>query len=175
MHKKGAVEMSMQTIIVVVIGVTLLTLGLRFVYTTFSGIGEQQKGISDMTDKQLKELFGQSEDPLSLPKDNIEMSQGEKQVLDLYVKNPGSGTSLFKVTIPALNAEDMPTGASDPTKWLVWTKSGRTLTSGKGFVDKLQINVPKNAITGSYRFGLNLECGDTEICPFSTILSLEVK
>ncbi|MBU4241939.1 MAG: hypothetical protein KKF52_01780, partial [Nanoarchaeota archaeon] len=75
--KKGAIEMSMQTIIIVVIGVTLLTLGLRFVYTTFTGITEQQEGITELTNTQINELFGQSGELIYLTKDNVGVQQGD--------------------------------------------------------------------------------------------------
>ena len=42
-NKRGAMELSMTTIIVVIIGITLLTLGIRWVYNIFGDI-EKQRG-----------------------------------------------------------------------------------------------------------------------------------
>lgn len=48
LNKKGAIEMSMSTIIVIVIGVTLLILGLAFVRGIFDRVGGlQQKAFDD--------------------------------------------------------------------------------------------------------------------------------
>ena len=60
-NKKGAIEMSMTTIIVIVIGVTLLILGLIFVRGIFERIG----GLSD-------QLFAQAD---NIIRDNMDASQ----------------------------------------------------------------------------------------------------
>ena len=40
-QKRGAIELSITTIVVVVIGITLLTLGLRWITTTMDDIGQK--------------------------------------------------------------------------------------------------------------------------------------
>ena len=56
--KKGAIELSMTTIIVIVMGVTLLILGITFVRTIFGKIS----GISEETFKKAETMLGQLED-----------------------------------------------------------------------------------------------------------------
>ena len=53
-NKKGALELSMNTIVIIVIGVTILTLGLRWVYTLFGGITERSQEIDEQLKKQIE-------------------------------------------------------------------------------------------------------------------------
>ncbi len=177
LSKKGAIEMSMQTIIIIVIGVTLLTLGLRFVYTTFSDIGGQQEKVSDLTEKQLLDLFGESEEVIYLPRDQISVEQGETENLDVIIKNSGSKDGIkFAYEVNAVDAPgDME--LSSVSDWFVWNQIGKTLNSGKGYQEKLLIRVPQNARLGTYLISLEMTtCGDPEICdPFpESQLILEV-
>ena len=55
--KKGAIELSMTTIIVVVIGITMLTLGLAWIKDTFSNIDELGQGAFDAADALLQDTM----------------------------------------------------------------------------------------------------------------------
>lgn len=165
--KKGAIEMSMQTIIIVVIGVTLLTLGLRFVYTTFSGISSQQQGITELTNTQINELFGQSEEPIYLTKDSITIEQGETETVDVNVRNNDYDDGVFKYEVLVSDPGQM--SAEQVQSWFSWSKNGRNLANGKGYSDKLIIRVPNNARTGSYLVDLNLNCPTEPSCAFTQL------
>ena len=70
MNKKGAIELSMTTIIVVVIGVTLLSLGLFWV----RGMFENLEGISgDAFDhaRDAIDQIGQANEPLTISPSQI--------------------------------------------------------------------------------------------------------
>src|SRR3989344_9488083 len=87
MNKKGAIELSMTTIIVVVIGVTLLILGLVFVRGIFTGL----KDVSDSTLGKAKTLLGEGlEDVnkfLSLSPEAITIEQGKDDAIKVIVFN----------------------------------------------------------------------------------------
>ncbi|MBT4630627.1 hypothetical protein HOC06_00165, partial [Candidatus Woesearchaeota archaeon] len=55
-NKKGAIEMSMTTIIVVVIGITLLSLGLVWVKTIFDNLQGTTVDAFDQVDAAIGEL-----------------------------------------------------------------------------------------------------------------------
>ena len=63
-NKKAALEMSVGTIVVIVLAVTLLVLGVIFVNRIFSSAS----GIIDLTDQQLRDevqkLFSEENDPI---------------------------------------------------------------------------------------------------------------
>lgn len=168
LRKKGAIEMSMQTIIVVVIGITLLTLGLRFVYTTFSGITQQQKSVDEATKKQLRELFGESEDPVALVTNSISIKQGESEDFAIGFRNIGTTEGNFKYKIVIESAP----GDLKSVDWMPDGGDLGTLEVGGDADELLSLDVPDNAVPGSYRFKIQLQCtadgcGDGKRFPFT--------
>ena len=87
LNKKGAIELSMTTIIVIVIGVTLLILGLVFVRGVFGGL----KDISDSTLGKAKSLLGEGlEDVnkfLTLSPESIVIAQGKDDAVKVIIFN----------------------------------------------------------------------------------------
>ena len=100
-NKKGALELSINTIIIIVIGVTLLTLGLLFVRGIF---GKMDK-ISENTFNNANDLLGGLENVKSLltvSPTQIEIEQGKDDVAKVIIANFNTdGTDLnvgIKVT-----------------------------------------------------------------------------
>ncbi len=174
MQKKGAIEMSMTTIIIVVIGVTLLVLGIRFVVNTMSGISGQQEKIQEMTEGKLAEMFGESEKAISLPQAKLEVDQGDTGSVRVYMRNPSSDTVNLKYKV---KLDSSPSGMDKAIDWITWTKEGRRTASGKGYQDTLSIDVPNAAKVGNYRFTLELDCAgisNDDLCVDGESIAFEV-
>lgn len=92
MKKRGALELSVSTIVIVVIGVTLLTLGLLFVTSIFTDIGGQQKQLTAFSDEKIREIFEGSEDYINIPATRIKIKIGETETIDILIKNVGDST-----------------------------------------------------------------------------------
>ena len=60
--KRGAIELSMTTIIVVVIGVTLLTLGLTFVKNIMGGAEGISEEAFTEADRMIRDMMGSDEE-----------------------------------------------------------------------------------------------------------------
>ncbi len=105
--KKGALELSINTIVVIVIGVTLLTLGLIFVKNIFSKVTSLSDNVFDNAQSSIKDIShtGKFNSPTS-----ISIEQSKKKTFNMYVSHDGSGGSgqkTFKLTlIPNGNFEN---------------------------------------------------------------------
>lgn len=164
MNKKGAIEMSMTTIIVVILGITLLSLGLMFVRNIFSDIGGSSAKMADLADKQMMEMFGESEDPISLPRDQVDIAQGDEDVLDIGLRNTGEDQAKFSIkTIEVVSKPNAFKG--DALAWLSWDKTENTILSGKAKTGKILVGVPTNANLGTYQFKITLSCTAADVCP----------
>src|SRR3989344_788859 len=86
-EKKGAIELSMTTIVVVVIGITILTLGLRWIYNIFGGLESQRQKLIEATEEQIRETFGKSNDPFNLLTSAVSVKQGSFYDLGAGIKN----------------------------------------------------------------------------------------
>ena len=83
--KKGAMELSINTIVVVVIGITLLVLGLVFVREIFTKLGDLSGGAFQKAEQELKQI--QSGDTkINFPA-TIEIKKGKASTQDLLICN----------------------------------------------------------------------------------------
>ncbi len=170
LHKKGAIEMSMQTIIVVVIGVTLLTLGLKFVYDTFTNIGGQQDQVSKATESKISELFGESDNAISLPQDNMDLKQGKKSTLKAYIRNiePGTVNAALEIIVDKANIPESAT-VDSVKKWFTYNGAATKLDEGELREANVAISIPKTAKLGTYLVTFNVKCSEEGgVCGAST-------
>ncbi|SRR3989344_2284905 len=160
-NKRGALELSVNTIVVIVIGVTLLTLGLNYVYSIFKDIEGQRKSINEALSSQIRETFGDSDDAVNLLTASISVKQKEYDDLGIGIRNTvedGKGHSfsyniIFESTPPGITPEDA-------LKFLDWTKSPITLRSGELLADNIGIDPSSNVPIGNYRARIVLTCPD---------------
>lgn len=92
MDKKGAVELSMTTIIIIVIGITILSLGLVWIRSVFSDVGELTSGAFEQGETQIAEIFGGSNQPVALSPAETTLAQGDTATASLAINNLGSST-----------------------------------------------------------------------------------
>lgn len=156
--KRGAIELSMNTIIIVVIGITILVLGLRWIYGIFGGLEEQQQQLERLTNEKIIELFGESDDAINLPTSFIKVSQGKKHNLRVIMRNIWGETHNFKYI---MEADSIPKSiqSSVVMQNINWYKKDIKLNSGAGFQDYISIDT-KNFPLGVYRFRAKITCLD---------------
>ncbi|MFH1376384.1 MAG: hypothetical protein ABIH25_01995 [Candidatus Woesearchaeota archaeon] len=95
-NKSGAIELSVTTIIVVVIGITLLTLGLVWVQNIFKDLGEVSDN-SFARAKQLIEGIEKIDKPLSIIPSPIEVEQNGEEVAIVVIANFEQETKVVTV------------------------------------------------------------------------------
>ncbi|MEK6812734.1 MAG: hypothetical protein AABX86_01310 [Nanoarchaeota archaeon] len=171
MEKRGALDLSMNTIVVIVIGITILTLGLRWVYGIFGDIEQTRGQISSAMDEQIRELFGESDEPLNLITASKTIEQGESFDLGIGIKNtlPQRHPFVYIITVDQTPSNVQ---AAAVKSWFI-SGEGKTivLDSGELHTDIISIDIPsRNAPLGTYRMGITLRCTDncglTENKPF---------
>ena len=92
--KKAAIEMSISTIVVVVLSMSMLILGLVLIKTIFTGA----KNVADMTNDQLtsqiSQLFGADQKVAVYPNSRqIDVVQGKSSGFGIGIKNLRTGSS----------------------------------------------------------------------------------
>jgi hypothetical protein len=110
-NKKGAIELSFSTIIIIAIGSVLLILGLVFVKNIF----DSSRGAIDLIDKntksQINQLFNQDEDLKTivyLPNRAAELKKGKSGIVSFGIKNTARGETTagkFSYQVRALEVE----------------------------------------------------------------------
>ena len=90
MKKRGAIELSMSTIIIIIIGITLLSLGLMWVKGIFSDITETSERAFEQTDAVLEELYGDVNKLLTIIPGSIDIKQNEQDTVKVIIANFGT-------------------------------------------------------------------------------------
>ncbi len=151
MNKRGAIELSMTTIIVIVIGITILSLGLVWIRSTFTQVGELTSGAFEQGEAEIGEIFGGTDAPVALSPSETTISQGETGTATLAMNNLGAG----EVTVQAsVEAKALGGAAADNLVCAMGdtgTSESRSITlkSGKGAQVKIIIEDQGSAV-GTY-------------------------
>jgi len=110
MKKRGALELSINTIVIVVIGITLLTLALFFIRGIFGQLNTLTDDVFGSAEGQLRRL-GQEDARLITPT-RITIKQGETKSQEIIVGHDGTaGDSTLSFGIEV--RRDRPTGVVD--------------------------------------------------------------
>lgn len=84
--KKGAIEMSMNTIIIIVIGVTLLILGLTFVRGIFGKVTTLSEGAFEQAEGKISD-FSQITKPLTVTPERITLKKSSSKIVTIVLAN----------------------------------------------------------------------------------------
>ena len=100
--KKGALELSMNTIVIIVIGVVLLSLGLMFVRGMFGNIEDLSKRAFEGAENSLNQI-ATHDDKLTIPS-QIMVKKDDTTTFNIWVVNEGDAAQTFTLSIqPAAN------------------------------------------------------------------------
>ncbi len=167
--KKGALELSINTIVVIVIGVTLLVLGLVFVRGLFGKITTLSDTIFDSAQSSIGAIShtGTFNSPSS-----ITIEQGRKKTFNIYVSHDGSagvGVKTFTLTLtPNGNFENY-------VKAKIISPSSVSLDEGKEATFVVQVAALSNApLTLDASYQIKVDCSGCAQTYASGGLSIEV-
>ncbi len=149
--KKGAIELSMNTIIIVVIGITILTLGLRWIYGVFENLSGQSEEIGRMSEQQIRDMFKDPEAVIYLSTTTPAVKKGKECKANIIVRNIYPEKHKFKHIV-----ETDERLAADTVRW--YSKEFE-LTSGEGFKDIIIFNT-KSLALGTHSFRVKATCLD---------------
>lgn len=102
-NKRGAIELSMSTIIIIIIGITLLSLGLMWVKGTFSKITETSERAFEQTDAVIEELYGDVDKLLNVRPGSIDLKRLEQDTVKVIIANFGIEDLSFSVEVESMD------------------------------------------------------------------------
>lgn len=95
MNKKGALELSVGTIVIIVIAMAMLILGLVFVRTIFSGATDSVDVINDNVRAEIDKLFSDNDKKVvvNLPDGQVDIKKGNSFGIVFAVRNTAEAES----------------------------------------------------------------------------------
>ena len=154
MKKKGALELSIGTIVIIVLAMTMLILGLVLVRTIFSGAKYNVEIMNEKVQDEINKLFVEDREiVVYLSNQKADIKQGEDWGIAWAVKNLKSGTTesaKLNYNIVASDANIKENCGINSNEAESWIKQGKSETNvpvapGKIMFRVIRISIPKTA------------------------------
>ena len=170
-NKKAALELSIGTIVVIVIAITMLILGLVLVQQIFSGAGHNVNEIDQKVRDEIGKLFTEDKKVvIYLPNKLAEIKQGESWGIAFAIKNLETGVSevstySYDVSVSEPNLKRK-CGITD-SQALNWITTGEAdsgikISPGGTTYGLIRFNIPEGAPLCTVRFHLNIKRDGTD-------------
>lgn len=114
MHKKAALELSINAIVIVILAMTLLGLGLGFVRNMFRDIGDTTTQVQDQMKEQILDDLRRGDKKLSFPSQRLTIEGGDEEIVAIGVKNTEASTLNFKIELSEIEGDNVTQVISDP-------------------------------------------------------------
>lgn len=171
-NKKAAIELSINTIVVIVLAMSMLILGLVLVKNLFSGANNNVNTIADKTKDEINKLFTEDQRLIVyLPNRILKVKQGETWGIEFVIKNLLTGKSddssfSYEVSVndPELKSKCQGITEKEISSWISAGRTGTNIAIAPGskFVDTIRMSIPEDSPLCTIRFNLNIkESGKT--------------
>ncbi len=149
LNKKAAIELSMTTIIVIIIGITLLSLGLIWVKSTFSNATDISDKAFEQAQGTISDIFEQVDEPVYVSPPSVKVEQGSAKNADLIITNFEEEQIKVKANIRSSDQKLKCLFADTDSQEFKTTSQEYTLNSGKAVKIKLIIDSDKTTNLGT--------------------------
>ena len=166
LNKKGAIEMSVGTIVTIVLMVTMLILGIVLIRNIFSSA----KGVVDLTNQQLEseieKLFSEENAIAMYPSTRyIEIKQESTDGVGFGIKNlqqGAAGATTFSYQVSASDVSNCGVSKDVAESWIIVGKSENDIAIpiGGKIVRKIMFQIPLGSPLCIARFKVEVQAGE---------------
>jgi len=177
--KRGAMELSMSTVVIIVLSISLLIVGIYFIQK----ISKLATGVVDMTDAELRtkinQLFSEEDKLVIYPQSRlVQIKQDTSDGVGIGIKNLQTGASAstdFSYVVVATDTSDCGISKTEAESWIVTggEESNIPIPSGDMMTDRILFRIPVGAPLCIAKFRVNVEAGGSAYATDS--FNIEVK
>ena len=165
-NERGALELSVGTIVIIVLAMTMLILGLVLVRSIFSGATYNIKVMDEKVRGEINKLFVENKRMVVYLSDNkIDVKQGKDWGVAWAVKNYGLPTTLSYTILPTEIQQGCQLTTQQATNWITLGKqeSGINFPQGDSVYRIVRLDTPENAPLCLARFKIETKTADGSI------------
>ena len=150
-NKKAAIELSINTIVIIVLAMSMLILGLVLVKNIFDSAKYNVDGINDKVKDEINKLFSDDiKSVVYLDNTGAKIKQGEQYGIAWGIQNTGKSQKFSWTTEVQDSSIQQKCGVTDKEA-LAWVSTGEKgdveLTSGDKYQDVLFFNIPEGSVS----------------------------
>ncbi|MFA6460632.1 MAG: hypothetical protein WCV90_00050 [Candidatus Woesearchaeota archaeon] len=160
-NKRATIGMSVETIVVVIISLVVLTGGITLMYNWIYGAESIKGQLDERTNTELDRLLVDQGKQVALPRNVGDVSRGEGHIFGVGVLNIGA-QNVFHITVDFVEGKDEAGNAItevDLPSWVLYNDQSFTLDEGQNVKELISLQVPKNVPLGQYIFDVRIWSG----------------
>jgi len=176
MKRKGAIGLSVNVLVILIISVVILGFGISFLYTLMAKGTEFEEDIDKKTMLELERLLMSEGEKVALPLNKIQLFRGDSHVFGvgvLNIKKSVAGKSNFRIVVTPdvfIDAEDNINTEPNTELWEIeyYTESF-SLGDHEHDMKSIYVEAASEASSGTYQFNVDIldETGDRYGIPLS--------
>ncbi|MFH0808666.1 MAG: hypothetical protein V1888_03585 [archaeon] len=163
--KRGAIELSIGTIVIIVLAMSMLILGLVLIKNIFSGSSENILQMNDKVKDQINKLFVEDKRTVVyLPNQIAKIEQNKDWGVAFGIKNLAKGTvevGQFSYDVTVSDPDVKQKCGIDEKSVENWIKTGRademSIAPGQNYYGVVRFFVPENAPLCTVRFHIDVK------------------
>ncbi|PIZ51658.1 hypothetical protein COY27_02995 [Candidatus Woesearchaeota archaeon CG_4_10_14_0_2_um_filter_33_13] len=169
MSKKGAIGLSMDVLVIVIISLVILGAGVSLLYQFIGGATDIKTQLDTRTEAELERLLVDQGKMVALPLHVATIERGESHVFGIGIMNIGGVGDEFLISITLEKvADDFNKDITNQVdtfgvkNWLLYDDETLIIKEGQSHKESIVVNVPPEASVGQYIFNArvcsNLPC-----------------
>ncbi|MEK6969838.1 MAG: hypothetical protein AABW48_05410 [Nanoarchaeota archaeon] len=159
MNKNGALDLSINMLIIVIISIVILSSGIVLMYQFISGAEEIKTSLDQKTNEELERLLVNQGERVALPLHIADVSRGDTHIFGLGILNTLGINQEFLITIELRRVSDETEheitdkiNKAEVQEWLLYNSQPIFIAEGNNVKEPILVSVPKNVVTGQYIF-----------------------
>ncbi len=157
LNKRASLELSIQSIVIVVIAFVVLGLGLGFVRSQFKDIQETSKGVQEQIRQQILEDLRTGDKKLSFPATTLQIEKGDAQDIGIGVKNVLNGDLRFTIELAVTDAQHKEYSSTELQQQVQFFFNSGPFTLKTTDVEAYNIKITAAGDKGTYLINLRIK------------------
>lgn len=152
--KKGAIALSINMLVVVIISLVILGAGVSLLYKFIGGAEELKRSLDQRTNEELDRLLINQGQQVALPRSTAEVFRGDEHVFGIGILNIDSRKE-FSIEVhfsTGVDESGNKIDAVDETEWLLYNSEEFSLEQNENQKEAILVIVPNNVVKGQYIF-----------------------
>jgi hypothetical protein len=162
MKKRGAIDLSLSTIIIIILAVIMLILGVVLVKKAMCGAIKGIDVINDQTKQQIVDLFGEKKD-IAVKETSNEIYKGVEYGVGFAIRNNGNSDDQFSYSVKVGDIGRCKFSESKAESFILLGRAETlTIASGDEYVGLIKFLIPSDVENCDLRYKIVVKNGDNE-------------
>ncbi len=158
MQKKGAISLSMNFLVIIIISLVIFGMGISLLYKLLGSAENVKKDLDARTEQELDRLLIDQGQKVALPLHVATVERGKTHIFGLGIRNIGDAGDQFRIVIElvavAEDDKDITTeiAAEEVAIWFLFTAEPLTIQENEHHKEPILVNPARDARRGQYVF-----------------------